>query len=106
MRRELRNEITARARYLMDTGAVDNRREALALADNMLRCGARTKSNGQPCRARPVPGQKRCRVHGGIVKPPTPEMIEAIRKRVKTQPRIRGRFARNPPVGPICEGNN
>ncbi len=35
-------------------------------------CGARTRS-GRPCRRYPVPGRRRCRLHGGVVAPATPE---------------------------------
>ena len=66
MRRELRNQIAAQARSLLDSGAVANRREALTLADDLVRCGARAKSTGRPCQCRPVPGKRRCRLHGGL----------------------------------------
>jgi hypothetical protein len=29
------------------------------------RCGARTKT-GMPCQRPPIPGRKRCRLHGGL----------------------------------------
>lgn len=30
------------------------------------RCGAQTRATGQRCRNFPVPGRKRCRLHGGL----------------------------------------
>lgn len=31
-----------------------------------FRCGARRKRDGQPCQARPLPGERRCKYHGGL----------------------------------------
>lgn len=37
-------------------------------------CGARTKRNGLPCRAKSEPGKRRCKWHGGLsTGPKTPE---------------------------------
>jgi len=95
MRRELRNQIAAQARSLLDSGVVANRREALTLADDLVRCGARAKSTGRPCQCRPVPGKRRCRLDGGLTPKMSPERKEAARERATTQPRINGRFARS-----------
>lgn len=95
MRRELRNQINAQARSLLDSGAVQDRHEALALADQMTRCGAKTKSTGLPCKCRPEPGKRRCKLHGGKTPPRSLALREAAREQAKTQPRINGRFARN-----------
>jgi hypothetical protein len=94
MRRELRKEINAEARKLLHSGAAGTWREAVSAADQGLRCGAKAKSTGKPCQARPVPGQKRCRVHGGIWRPMTEEQREQARLRASMQPRIRGRWAK------------
>ena len=40
-------------------------REALKMADQAHRCGARAKHNGGFCQRRPVPGRSRCKHHGG-----------------------------------------
>ena len=40
-------------------------RDALKMADQGHRCGARAKHNGGFCQRRPVPGKSRCRHHGG-----------------------------------------
>lgn len=82
MRREWRDLIHARARELMQSGLLWP--AAVERADNEFRCNARVKSrNHAPCRARPVEGQKRCRVHGGIVAPykRSDEQREAARQR-------------------------
>jgi hypothetical protein len=68
-------------------------KEALVQADAKLICGAKAKSTCLPCRARPVPGQNRCRLHGGIVREMTPELRALLRAHAATQPRVRGRFA-------------
>ena len=49
------------------------------------RCGAKTRK-GQPCRAKPLPGKRRCKFHGGMsTGPKTPEgrmkVSEAQRRR-------------------------
>ena len=95
MRRELRNQINAQARSLLDSGAVQDRHEALALADQMTRCGAKTKSTGRPCQCRPVPGKRRCKLDGGKTPKMSPALSEAAREQATTQPRINGRFARS-----------
>ena len=47
-----------------------------------LRCGARTRSaDRHPCRAHPVKGKRRCRMHGGLsTGPRTPEGLERSRR--------------------------
>jgi hypothetical protein len=93
MRRAYRTEIHAQARLLLRSGLARTWREALSQADAQFICGAKAKSTGLPCRARPVPGQIRCRLHGGIVREMTPELRALLRAHAATQPRIRGRFA-------------
>jgi hypothetical protein len=93
MRRAVRISIHAQARWLLRSGAVRTWKEALAEASAKFICGAKAKSTGLPCRARPVPGQIRCRLHGGIIREMTPELRELLRTHAATQPRIRGRFA-------------
>lgn len=39
--------------------------------DPLNTCGAKTKSDGHPCRRRPVPGRSRCKLHGGRSTGPT-----------------------------------
>jgi len=34
-------------------------------ANNRKQCGAKRHRDGQPCEARPEPGKRRCRFHGG-----------------------------------------
>ncbi|WP_354540881.1 HGGxSTG domain-containing protein [Roseovarius sp. MBR-6] len=42
------------------------------------RCGAETRK-GTPCRAKPLPGKRRCKFHGGMsTGPRTPEGRERI----------------------------
>ncbi|WP_333869816.1 helix-turn-helix transcriptional regulator [Cypionkella sp.] len=42
------------------------------------KCGARTRK-GTPCRCKPIPGKKRCKLHGGLsTGPKTPEGRERI----------------------------
>lgn len=60
-------------------------RERLRLAAKAIHCGA-IRTNGKPCPAKPVPGKKRCRFHGGCsTGPRTPEgrmrIADAQRKR-------------------------
>ena len=48
-------------------------------------CGARTRK-GTPCKARAVPGKKRCRFHGGFsTGPKTPEGRERIAEAQRTR---------------------
>jgi len=41
------------------------KRERKMLRDNRTVCGARRRSDGQPCEALSVPGKARCKWHGG-----------------------------------------
>ncbi|MTJ05051.1 MAG: hypothetical protein FH759_10220 [Sediminimonas qiaohouensis] len=42
------------------------------------RCGAKTRK-GKPCRAKPLPGKRRCKFHGGMsTGPRPPEGLERI----------------------------
>jgi hypothetical protein len=66
MRKELRQSIQKRARGLLYGGREDSWAGALASADAEHRCGAKCKQGGHKCPRRPVPGMKRCRVHGGL----------------------------------------
>ena len=53
---------------------------SLRLADAAPRCGARRKSDGQPCR-QPGMANGRCRMHGGLsTGPRTPEGLERSRR--------------------------
>ena len=98
MKRELRGRIQAKARELLYGGKALNWREALAAADQSHRCNAQTKSTGEPCRARPISGRKRCRLHGGLTPTHrTPAQKEAQRRFVATQPRVGGRWAKRSP---------
>jgi len=58
------------------------------------RCGAKTRK-GKPCRAKPLPGRRRCKFHGGMsTGPKTPEgrkrIAEAQRKRWRAWKAARG----------------
>lgn len=90
MKRERRQVLHVRARRLMYE---EGHRwpDALAAAD--IRCGARNKKDGKPCQARALPNG-RCRWHGGIVAPWTPERREAQRQRAKAQARSNNRWAK------------
>ena len=95
MSRALRAEIEAEARRRLYNREAQTWRAALDAADAAFRCGARTKSRGgQPCQARPLPGQKRCRLHGGVL-PVVTDAIRALRReKAQKQPRgPRGRWA-------------
>jgi hypothetical protein len=82
MRRALRDFIRSRARVLLRDGTAEKWRQALAMADNMTRCGARTR-RGTPCRCRPLLPKIRCRFHGGCsTGAKTPEGKEASRQAV------------------------
>jgi hypothetical protein len=94
MRRALRNEIQKRARSLLHSQQVKPWTEAMAAADESLRCLARAKSTGRRCRARPEPGREHCRLHGGIVKWHGEEIKALLRAKAAAQPRVRGRFVR------------
>ena len=98
MRRAWREKIETEARRRFYGGEAPNWREALAAADGVLRCGARTKSRGgQPCQARPVFGQRRCRLHGGVLPAVTDEIRALRREKARKQPRgQRGRWAKKP----------
>lgn len=95
MRHELRDMIEAKARDLLFSGACPTWREALAAADQALRCNARSKSTGRRCGARALPGKRKCRVHGGLTPAHrTAQQKEAQRRFAATQPRINGRWTR------------
>jgi hypothetical protein len=56
------------------------RLEALVMANAALRCGARSKRTGKPCRGAAMPNG-RCKVHGGkSTGPRTPEGLERSRR--------------------------
>ncbi len=65
MRHEFRAEINAIAERLIAEGACKTKHRALAKADALLRCGARTRK-GTPCQCRPLPGKARCKFHGAL----------------------------------------
>jgi hypothetical protein len=94
MRRIFRNQIHAQARSLLRSEGAKTWSEALAQADDLTRCGARAKSTGRQCRARPLPGKTKCKVHGGATPKRTPEQREAARCFAASQPRVRGRFVK------------
>jgi len=54
------------------------------------RCGARRR-NGRPCRCEPMPGKRRCRLHGGASTGPK---TEAGREAIRESNRRRARAAR------------
>jgi hypothetical protein len=71
--RHATKQINAKARSLLNSGTAANRREALALADDMTRCGAKTRQ-GTPCKAIGLGKGGRCKNHGGAsTGPRTPE---------------------------------
>jgi hypothetical protein len=92
VRKAYKDEIHTRARSLLHSGRVTTWTEALAQADDLVRCGAWARSSGKPCRSRPVPGRKRCRLHGGL--PHTEEVLAMLRVKAAVQPRVRGRWAK------------
>ncbi|WP_088651643.1 helix-turn-helix domain-containing protein [Marinibacterium profundimaris] len=56
------------------------RQQAEAAAKRRVRCGAKTRK-GTPCRAKSLPGKRRCKFHGGMsTGARTPEGIERIRE--------------------------
>jgi hypothetical protein len=56
------------------------RLEALVRANASLRCGARSKRTGKPCRGAAMPNG-RCKLHGGkSTGPRTPEGLERSRR--------------------------
>ncbi len=91
MRREMRERRDALARKLLHAKGIVWT-QALALADEAIQCGARTKA-GTPCRRKAL-ANGRCIKHGGGTPPRTPEQKASQRKFVATQPRVRGKFAR------------
>ena len=59
---------------------VQARLNALAKANAALRCGARSKRTGKPCRGAAMPNG-RCKLHGGkSTGPRTPEGLERSRR--------------------------
>lgn len=54
----------ARARAY-DSGKAGNRKIAARPCRDATTCGASRHRDGQPCQARPEPGKRRCRFHGG-----------------------------------------
>jgi len=46
-------------------------------------CGAHALSTGKPCQAPPVPGEKRCKLHGGLSTGPR---IAEGKRRISLQP--------------------
>ena len=82
----------------MQDGAAPTWLEALALADRQLQCGAKTRA-GTPCKRKGIGRGGRCVKHAGMsTGPRTPEGMDAMRaarrEYVKTQPRVRGRWAK------------
>ncbi|MGA7324707.1 MAG: HGGxSTG domain-containing protein [Rhodomicrobium sp.] len=83
MNREHRNQRDKRARELLFSGAVKKWPDAQAAAHVESLCGARTKRDGSPCRARKLPGKKRCKFHGGpSCGPRSLEYREYLRQRM------------------------
>ena len=73
MRQELRAAITIIAERLMQEGVCKTLTKAMAKADELTRCGARTRKGGR-CRARGLGKGGRCKFHGGSsTGPRTPE---------------------------------
>lgn len=68
---ELRPQSRARARARI-TSEPENRAEQVRLI-----CGARRRSDGQPCQALSVQGKRRCRWHGGCSTGPRTEIGRA-----------------------------
>jgi hypothetical protein len=72
MRKSIREARDAIARRLLYRRGIPWR-EAVALADEAIKCGAKTKA-GTPCRRKGVPPSWRCVKHGGAsTGPRTPE---------------------------------
>jgi hypothetical protein len=92
MRSDMRERRDRVARKLLHSGEGLVWREAVALADEVVKCGARTMA-GTPCRRKALANGK-CIKHGGGTPPRTPDQREAQRKFVATQPRHRGRFVK------------
>src|SRR5271157_1064233 len=81
MRPKLKIFATKLARALIDKGVVSDRQTALAVAESALRCGAKTKTTGAPCRAKGMLPSLRCPLHGGAGTGPwTPAGLEARRQ--------------------------
>ena len=81
MRRETQERREAVARKLL-AGSTPTWREALALADEQLQCGARTRA-GTPCKRKGVGRGGRCVKHGGAsTGPRTPEGRASSGKRI------------------------
>jgi len=73
MRHELRTKINGIAERLLQEGSCKTKTKAMAKADAMVRCRAKTRK-GTPCQCRPLPGKARCKLHGGAsTGPRTPE---------------------------------
>ena len=73
MRRELRDLIYGKARYLLRSGASTSWSEAFIRADTDMRCNAKTRSEA-PCKARGLGKGGRCKLDGGMsTGPKTPE---------------------------------
>lgn len=61
---ELRPTLCAHARAY-DYGEVGSRKILPKLEQGEGKCGATRHRDGQPCQAKPEPGKRRCRFHGG-----------------------------------------
>ncbi len=82
MNRERRDERDGVARQLLYSGEAEDWLSAKALADQRLLCGAKTRS-GAACKARKLPGRKRCKMHGGRCNGPnSAEARERLRQRM------------------------
>ncbi len=92
MRREMRDRRDAIARKLLHSGKGLVWREALSIADDATKCGAKTMA-GTPCQRKALTNGK-CIKHGGGTPKKTQEQKEAQRHRAATQPRVRGRWAK------------
>lgn len=68
---------------------------ALKKLSKVLRCGARTRK-GTPCQCKPLPGKRRCRLHGGkSTGPKTEAGREAIRESNRRRAKDRSRRPAN-----------
>lgn len=76
----LEAEVKAREAVFKAQVAKREKQQAEAVARRRVRCGAKTRK-GAPCRAKSLPGKRRCKFHGGMsTGARTPEGIERIRE--------------------------
>ncbi|WP_420852591.1 HGGxSTG domain-containing protein [Salinisphaera shabanensis] len=73
---QIKHAVRTRPYYLARQTALDARieRTRTLTKANRVACGAKRRSDGEPCEAPSVPGKRRCKWHGGCsTGPRTPE---------------------------------